>query len=74
MLQLTTSQGRTFHSAAYVRVGGRWVEADRLTPRQKVCLATLLNEQALNAACAGRRVYRPVSPLPPDQTEGSPGV
>lgn len=65
MVQLTTPQGWTFHSAAYVNLGGKWVDVDGLSAKQKQYVATRLNEQALNAAYAGKRVYHPETPLPP---------
>ena len=64
MVQLTTPQGWTFHSAAYVNLGGKWVDVDGLSAKQKQYVATRLNEQALNAAYAGKRVYHRNPPLP----------
>jgi len=64
MVQLTTPQGWTFNSAAYVKVGDKWVDVDELNAQQKQYVATKLNEQALNAAYAGKRVYHPETPLP----------
>ncbi|MBM6869790.1 hypothetical protein H7U37_10770 [Pseudoflavonifractor phocaeensis] len=68
MITLTTPQGWTFHSAAYVKVGDQWVDVDTLSAPQKQYISARLSEQALNAAYAGRRVYRSQPPLPPVET------
>ena len=65
MVVLTTPEGWTFNSQAFVNIKGTYYDMDELTPEQKRWVSTMLNVQGLNAAYAGKRVYRPAEPLPP---------
>ena len=65
MVTLTTPNGYTFTSEAFVTINGKKYCLDDMPREQKNLVATQLNAQALNAAYAGRRVYRPETPLPP---------
>ena len=65
MVVLTTPEGWTFNSQAFVNIKGRYYDMDEITPEQKRWVSTMINVQGLNAAFAGERVYRPSEPLPP---------
>lgn len=63
MMELVTKDGWKFYASAEVTINGETYDMDELTETQKRYVSGKLNEQALNAAFAGKATVK-VNDLP----------
>lgn len=57
MIELITEQGWKFNSSAFVHIGDKCYDMDDLTEGQSLFVSGKLQEQALNAAFAGKATF-----------------